>query len=135
MRRCWRRADATGGFSTCRWAPRGRMPLPDTAAPSPATPARPGAPQKRSPLGHSGEEVFGAVVDPRVLRRFVAFLAPYRWTIFVSVAAVLAFTLTQIAVPLVIRYVIDTALPAGVTAGTGEAERLLGIALAGFFAV
>jgi ATP-binding cassette subfamily B protein len=48
---------------------------------------------------------------------------------------VLAFTLTQIAVPLVIRYVIDTALPAGVTAGSGEAERLLGLAVAGFFAV
>jgi ATP-binding cassette subfamily B multidrug efflux pump len=108
--------------------------LPDTAASSSATPARPGA-QKRSPLGGSGEEVFGAVVDPRVLRRFLAFLVPYRWVILASVAAVLAFTLTQIAVPLVIRYVIDTALPAGVTAGSGEAERLLGLALAGFFAV
>jgi ATP-binding cassette subfamily B multidrug efflux pump len=108
--------------------------LPDTAAPSSATPARPGA-QKRSPLGGSGEEVFGAVVDPRVLRRFLAFLVPYRWVILASVAAVMAFTLTQIAVPLVIRYVIDTALPAGVTAGSGEAERLLGLALAGFFAV
>jgi ATP-binding cassette subfamily B multidrug efflux pump len=110
------------------------MPLPDTAVPSSATPARPGA-QKRSPLGGSGEEVFGAVVDPRVLRRFLAFLVPYRWVILASVGAVLAFTLTQIAVPLVIRYVIDTALPAGVTAGSGEAERLLGLALAGFFAV
>ena len=109
--------------------------MPDTAAPSSATPARPGPQQKRSPLGHSGEEVFGAVVDPRVLRRFVAFLVPYRWIILASVGAVLAFTLTQIAVPLVIRYVIDTALPAGVTSGSGEAERLLGIAVAGFFAV
>ncbi|HJQ63086.1 MAG TPA: ABC transporter ATP-binding protein [Burkholderiales bacterium] len=109
--------------------------MPDTAAPSPNAPARPGARQKRSPLSHSGEEHFGAVVDPRVLRRFLAFLVPYRWVILASVGAVLAFTLTQLAVPLVIRYVIDTALPAGVTAGAGEAERLLGIALAGFFAV
>ena len=108
--------------------------MPDTAAPSPVTSARPGA-HKRSPLSHSGEEHFGAVVDPRVLRRFLAFLAPYRWVILASIGAVLAFTLTQLAVPLVIRYVIDTALPAGVTAGSGEAERLLGIALAGFFAV
>lgn len=111
------------------------MLLPDTAAPSPAATARPVTPQKRSPLSHSGEEHFGAVVDPQVLRRFLAFLAPYRWVILASVGAVLAFTLTQLAVPLVIRYVIDTALPAGVTAGAGEAERLLGIALAGFFAV
>ena len=75
------------------------------------------------------------MVDPRVLRRFIAFLLPYRWIILASVGAVLAFTLTQIAVPLVIRYVIDTALPAGVTSGSGEAERLLAIAVAGFFAV
>jgi ATP-binding cassette subfamily B multidrug efflux pump len=109
--------------------------LRDTAAPSNTGPTPPGAQQKRSPLGHSNEEIFGAVVDPRVLRRFVAFLAPYRWVILASVGAVLAFTLTQIAVPLVIRYVIDTALPAGVAAGSGDAERLLGIALAGFFAV
>jgi len=109
--------------------------MPDSVAPSGTAPTPAGAQQKRSPLGHSGEEIFGAVIDPRVLRRFVAFLAPYRWIILASVAAVLAFTLTQIAVPLVIRYVIDTALPAGVTAGTGEAERLLGLAVAGFFAV
>lgn len=110
------------------------MQLPDSAAPS-STAAAPPRAQQRSPLGGSGEEIFGAVVDPRVLRRFIAFLAPYRWIILASVAAVLAFTLTQIAVPLVIRYVIDTALPAGVTAGSGEAERLLGLAVAGFFAV
>jgi len=109
--------------------------LPDSAAHSSTAPTSPGAKQKRSPLGHSGEEIFDAVVDPRVLRRFVAFLAPYRWIILASVVAVLAFTLTQIAVPLVIRYVIDTALPAGVTAGSSEAERLLGIAMAGFLAV
>ena len=111
--------------------------MPDSAAPSgPApTPAPPGAQRGKSPLGHSGEEIFGAVVDPRVLRRFVGFLVPYRWIIVTSVAAVLAFTLTQIAVPLVIRYVIDTALPAGAAVGSGEAERLLGLAVGGFFAV
>ncbi|OGA49961.1 MAG: multidrug ABC transporter [Betaproteobacteria bacterium RIFCSPLOWO2_12_FULL_62_58] len=109
------------------------MRLPDSAAPS--APAPRGAQRTKSPLGHSGEEIFGAVVDPRVLRRFVGFLVPYRWIIVTSVAAVLAFTLTQIAVPLVIRYVIDTALPAGAAVGSGEAERLLGLAVGGFFAV
>ena len=109
--------------------------MPDSAAPSGPAPASPGAQGKRSPLSHSGEEIFGAVVDPRVLRRFFAFLVPYRWIIAASVAAVLAFTLTQIAVPLIIRYVIDTALPAGAAAGSGAAERLLGLAVAGFFAV
>ncbi|HEX9773015.1 MAG TPA: ABC transporter transmembrane domain-containing protein, partial [Steroidobacteraceae bacterium] len=109
--------------------------MPDSAAPSGPAPVSPGAQRKQSPLSHSGEEIFGAVVDPRVLRRFAAFLVPYRWIILASVVAVLAFTLTQIAVPLVIRYVIDTALPAGAAAGSGEAERLLGLAVGGFFAV
>jgi ATP-binding cassette subfamily B protein len=111
------------------------MRLPDSAAPSPSTSALPAAQRQKSPLSHSGDEIFGAAVDPRVLRRFTAFLVPYRWIILASVAAVLAFTLTQIAVPLIIRYVIDTALPAGVAAGASEAERLLGLAVGGFFAV
>ena len=110
------------------------MHLPDSAAASGATHTPPPAQRKKSPLSH-GEEIFGAVVDPRVLRRFVAFLAPYRGIIVASVIAVLAFTLTQIAVPLVIRYVIDVALPAGITRGSAEAERLLGLAIAGFLGV
>jgi ATP-binding cassette subfamily B protein len=110
--------------------------LPDSATPSSGATLTPSAAQRRkSPLGHGGDEIFGAVVDPRVLRRFVKFLAPYRWIIVASVIAVLAFTLTQIAVPLVIRHVIDVALPAGVTRGSGEAERLLGLAIAGFLGV
>src|SRR4030095_634519 len=120
-RRCWSRAAAIAGCSICRWAPPGRTHLPDSAAPSGAA-ATPPTRRQKSPLGHSGEEIFGAVVDPRVLRRFVAFLAPYRWIILASVGAVLAFTLSQIAVPLVLRYVIDTALPSGVYARRGVAE-------------
>ena len=109
--------------------------MPDSAPPS-----RPAAKPSRSrgrtsSLGHNDEEIFGAAVDPRVLRRFVGFLAPYRWIIAASVVAVLAFTLTQIAVPLIIRHVIDVALPAGVTRGTAEAERLLGLAVIGFLSV
>src|SRR4029453_3635363 len=133
-RRCWSRAAAIAGCSICRWAPPGRTHLPDSAAPSGAA-ATPPTRRQKSPLGPSGEEIFGAVVDPRVLRRFVAFLAPYRWIILASVGAVLPFTLPQIAAPLVIRYDTDPALPAGVAASRGEAERLLGFAVAGFFAV
>jgi len=77
----------------------------------------------------SGEEVFGAVIDRHVLRRFFGFLRPYRRVIFASVIAVLAFTLTQIAVPLVIRHVIDKALPAG------GGKEVLAVAVAGFIAV
>jgi ATP-binding cassette subfamily B protein len=128
--------------SICRWAWRGRTLLPDHTAPSTAPAPPGGAAQTRreargtsKPLNRGGEEIFGAVVDRRVLRRFVAFLRPYRATLFASVIAVLVFTLTQIAVPLVIRHIIDKALPAGAAGGRLEAEWILGMAVAVFFAV
>ena len=46
------------------------------------------------------------------MARFLLFLRPYRLMIALSIAAVLVFTLTQIAIPLVIRQVIDKVLPA-----------------------
>jgi ATP-binding cassette subfamily B multidrug efflux pump len=59
------------------------------------------------------EEVFGEVYDPRIVRRIWSFVQPYRVRIFISVAAVLVFTLTQLAIPLVIRYAIDHGMAAG----------------------
>ncbi|MGX8009954.1 ABC transporter ATP-binding protein [Mesorhizobium sp. ORM8.1] len=59
------------------------------------------------------EEVFGKVYDPRIVRRIWSFVQPYRVRIFISVAAVLVFTLTQLAIPLVIRYAIDHGMAAG----------------------
>ncbi|SJM34230.1 ABC transporter ATP-binding protein [Mesorhizobium delmotii] len=59
------------------------------------------------------EEVFGKAYDPRILRRIWSFVKPYRGRIFISVAAVLVFTLTQLAIPLVIRYAIDHGMAAG----------------------
>jgi len=118
--------------------------MPDSV-PSPAAPP-PGGSSSQAPRGkdnslrRGGEEIFGAAIDRQVLRRFLGFLQPYRRSLLFSIIAVLAFTLTQIAVPLVIRFVIDEALPAG--AGIGLAagarkggEQLLAIAVAGFFAV
>ena len=87
--------------------------MPDNAMPGPgavkpaADPTAAGAPvTAKTPVKH-GEEIFAKSVDPRVLMRFFGFLRPYRTTIIISVVAVLVFTLTQIAVPLVIRYIID----------------------------
>ena len=116
--------------------------MPDSTTPS-AAPAPTGgaartpreARRKNKLLNRGGEEIFGVAVDRHVLRRFVAFLRPYRTTIFASVIAVMVFTLTQIAVPLVIRYIIDKALPAGAAGGRAEGERVLGMAVAVFFAV
>ena len=59
------------------------------------------------------EEMFGAVFDGRVVRRFWSFVVPHRGRLGIGVAAVLVFTLTQIAIPLVLRYAIDDALAAG----------------------
>ncbi|MCA0030102.1 ABC transporter ATP-binding protein [Mesorhizobium sp. B263B2A] len=59
------------------------------------------------------EEVFGKAYDPRIIRRIWSFVRPYRGRIFISVAAVLVFTLTQLAIPLVIRYAIDHGMAAG----------------------
>lgn len=59
------------------------------------------------------EEVFGKAYDPRIVRRIWSFVKPYRGRIFISVAAVLVFTLTQLAIPLVIRYAIDHGMAPG----------------------
>ncbi|TSE01378.1 ABC transporter ATP-binding protein [Mesorhizobium intechi] len=59
------------------------------------------------------EEVFGKAYDPRIVRRIWSFVRPYQGRIFISVAAVLVFTLTQLAIPLVIRYAIDHGMAPG----------------------
>lgn len=59
------------------------------------------------------EEVFGKAYDPKTVRRIWAFVKPYRNKIYLSVAAVLVFTLTQLAIPLIIGWAIDGALVAG----------------------
>ncbi len=56
------------------------------------------------------ERIFGEVFDGHVIRRFIGFVAPYRRQLVWSIVAVLAFTLTQLSVPLVIRYTVDEAL-------------------------
>jgi len=56
------------------------------------------------------EEIFGRVFDKRILRRIWAFVAPYRRQFWLSVVAVLVFTLTQLAIPMIIRIAIDDGL-------------------------
>ncbi|RWN29079.1 MAG: ABC transporter ATP-binding protein [Mesorhizobium sp.] len=75
------------------------------------------------------EEVFGKAYDPRIVRRIWSLVKPYQGRIFISVAAVLVFTLTQLAIPLVIRYAIDH----GMTAG--RLDQSVMIAATGAFAV
>lgn len=56
------------------------------------------------------EEMFGRAFDGRVLRRLITFVRPYRTAVILAFLAVLVFTATQIAIPLVILFAIDNAL-------------------------
>ena len=71
------------------------------------------------------EEIFGKVYDSGIMRRLWAFAAPYRARIALAVVAVLAFTGTQLAIPLLIRYAIDH----GMAVGDGNRGMLTVIAL------
>lgn len=75
------------------------------------------------------EEVFGKAIDPKIIRRIWAFVHPYRSKILLSVGAVLAFTLTQLAIPLIIRFAIDRGMAVGADA------TVLGWCVAAFFGV
>jgi ATP-binding cassette subfamily B protein len=59
------------------------------------------------------DEIFGKVYDSGVVGRLWAFAAPYKTKIAIAVAAVLAFTGTQLAIPLIIRYAIDHGMQTG----------------------
>ncbi|MBT3372805.1 MAG: ABC transporter ATP-binding protein [Rhodospirillaceae bacterium] len=56
------------------------------------------------------EEMFGAAFDGGVLRRFVTYVRPYRSRILLALFSVLVFTGAQLAIPLLIRVLIDEAL-------------------------
>ncbi len=56
------------------------------------------------------EEIFGRVFDKRILARIWVFVDPYKRQFYISVAAVLIFTLSQLAIPMIIRTAIDDGL-------------------------
>ncbi|HEV7291415.1 MAG TPA: ABC transporter ATP-binding protein [Devosia sp.] len=71
-------------------------------------------PPKASVGSHSiEEEVFGSAYDPQTIRRIWAYVRPYRKKIYLSVAAVLVFTGTQLAIPLIIGQAIDSGMTEG----------------------
>ena len=56
------------------------------------------------------EEMFGAAFDGIVIRRFWEFVKPYKRMLYLGIGAVLLFTLSQVAIPLLLRLIIDDAL-------------------------
>lgn len=77
------------------------------------------------------EEIFGAAFDRVVVRRFWRYVHPYRRMLIIGVVAVLTFTLTQVAVPLAMRYAFDEAL----VAGSGNLDLLHNVAMAFFLII
>jgi ATP-binding cassette subfamily B protein len=76
------------------------------------------------------ERIFGAAFDGHIIRRFARFILPYRGRMAIALGAVVVFTLTELAIPLVVREAIDTTLATG--GGDGD---LLDIIALGFLAV
>lgn len=76
------------------------------------------------------EQIFGRAFDGRVVRRFASFVRPYSRQLSWALVAVLVFTLTQLAIPLMIRLAIDGAL-----LGETPNRSLLEAATLGFLAV
>lgn len=76
------------------------------------------------------EEMFGAAFDRHVVRRFMGYVRPYRGAIALAIIAVLTFTASQLAIPLIIRWSIDGALLSEAR-GTGFLALTVGV----FFAV
>ena len=56
------------------------------------------------------EQIFGRVFDGHVLRRFFAFVWPYRLTTLFALLAVIVFVSTQLSIPLIILFIIDHVL-------------------------
>ncbi|CAI8046482.1 Uncharacterized ABC transporter ATP-binding protein YknV, partial [Geodia barretti] len=62
--------------------------------------------------------MFGATFDGRIVRRFLAFVVPYRRRLLFGLAAVLVFTATQLAIPLIVSNTFDHVAGAGDSALT-----------------
>tara|TARA_B110000305_G_C19443121_1_gene643149 strand:+ start:567 stop:2462 length:1896 start_codon:yes stop_codon:yes gene_type:complete len=72
------------------------------------------------------EDMFGWVFERNIVLRIWKFVRPYKRQLMISIIAVLVFTGTQIAIPLIISYAIDN----GLTAGTAGQSALRGAMIA-----
>ena len=63
--------------------------------------------------GPTDEEIFGRVYNPRVFRRIIPFVAPYRNLMALSMVSMLAYVATQTAVPWLIKIGIDDYMSEG----------------------
>ena len=83
------------------------------------------------------EVMFGATFDGKVVRRLLAFVIPYRRRLLFGLAAVLVFTATQLAIPLIVSNTFDYVAGAGDAALTllrATVAVFVGIILVNFIA-
>ena len=83
------------------------------------------------------EVIFGRAFDRHIIGRFMGYVRPYWRGVLVALTAVIAFTLSQLAVPLIIKKTIDDALHIGHGAFallTGAAFTFLAVILVNFAA-
>ncbi len=81
------------------------------------------------------EELIFADFDGRILRRFWGFISPYRRQLAFAIAAVLAFAASQIAIPLILRAVVDGALVGENVLAPDQRGRLLLLGVLVFLAI
>ncbi len=67
----------------------------------------------RASRGLPDEEVFGTVYNPRVIRRVMPYVMPFKYLLIVSVVAMLLFSGTMVAVPYLLKIGIDDYITAG----------------------
>ena len=77
--------------------------------------------------GQTAEEIFGDAFNGQIILRFISYLAPYKKLLAVTIGAVLVFSATTLAFPLLVRFAIDRGLQ-----GAGDKE-LLGVIAAALF--
>ncbi|MFP6678855.1 MAG: ABC transporter ATP-binding protein [Dehalococcoidia bacterium] len=67
---------------------------------------------KRLPPGQylDMDDVFGPTFDGEVFKRFLGFVSPYKTKVTIGLISVLAFSLSTLAVPLIVQYAVDNAL-------------------------
>ena len=87
--------------------------------------------------GQADEEFFGSVYDQKVILRLVPYIKPYTPLVIVSLASMLIYTFTLVAVPWLIQWGVDNPIKDGMEAfGRGESLdehiRLLNILFAVF---
>lgn len=67
--------------------------------------------------GHIDEEVFGSVYDQRVILRLLPYIWPFKGLVILATVSMLIYTVTQTAVPFIIKIAIDSYIEVGDFAG------------------